>query len=192
MSLPVPVVSQPSTTVKPTPDHPYPIPSYGTEDILQMTMVVPQNIDVTQEGFKKDIRNKLEAVYLDGLKGGSRRMKRSPMIDEILHGDAYPLSTKLQVSMNEGILDEKLGMSASSNGLSNIWESFVRHFWSLMVSSDKLQNVGYHSRRRRQTVDPSNTTEVMVSTLRCFKCFLNFFIILNCFFVKICFLNQFM
>lgn len=179
-SSPQPVVPLPSTTIKPTPDHPYPIPSPGTEDILQMTIIVPQDEDVSQAAFKNDIRNRLEIVYLEGLSsGGGRRRKRS-ILEEV---DFITQSKKHTVVLDKGLHDDTTDLLARSHHQSVLkyasnanWQSFLSGMWNLLMPFDRSNDdMRVHSRQRRQTVDPSNTTEVLVSVQMFLGCvdFLN-------------------
>ena len=156
-----------STTVQPTADHPYPIPPTGSENILQVTLIVPQDDSVSQSVFKNNIKNGLEVAYLEGLsKVGGKRRKRS-ILD---HADSFGLK-KPPVAQDKGLYHDTKDLVASSDLRSSLgylkndnWKSFQSGLWNLLITLDRnFNNMRVHSRQRRQTVDPSNTTEVVVS-----------------------------
>ncbi len=130
-----------------------------------MTLIVPQD-DLPPAVFKNDIRNRLEVVYLEGLSTvGGKRRKRSNLddVDFITH------SEKLPVALDKGLYDNTKESGAGSDqrsvfkNLNNAnWQAIQSGLWNLLIPSDRNNNnMTVHSRQRRQTVDPSNTTEVV-------------------------------
>ncbi|XP_022082851.1 uncharacterized protein LOC110975057 isoform X2 [Acanthaster planci] len=135
-SRPKPLV--PPDLPTPAPDHPYPVPGVQTDDVLEVVLVVPDT-DYNQSGFKMDIRNRLEELYLEG-SGATRRRRESPQ------GRRRNIIMKSAAHQGEVLTINKPGPEK--------WR-FVRRLSTLKTSA------AGHSRQRRQSTDPGNVIDIV-------------------------------